>query len=170
MTTAEIIAGVLDREGAEYTDDPVDRGGATRWGITQDTLSEWRGKPVSKDAVAALTRAEAAEIYEHLYLVRSGFLHLVDERLRVLVLDWAVNSGIGTATKALQRVLGVPVDGVCGPVTLSAANTSDPTAVLKQLGRQRQQFYVSIVKRDPEQIRFLAGWLGRNWSVAVDPL
>ena len=170
MTTREIIDGLLAREGGEYSDDPVDRGGPTKWGVTMPALAEFWGRSVTAAQVAALTREEAAEVYEHQYLNRSGFLHLLDERVRVLALDWAVNSGIGTATKALQRLVGVEADGVCGPVTLAAANARDGRALVKQLGLARQHFYVSIVRRDPEQIRFLDGWLNRNWAVTVEPL
>jgi lysozyme family protein len=170
MTTAAIINGVLDREGAEFDDDPADRGGPCKFGVTLPVLAEFRGQSVTVAQLQALTREEAAEVYEHLYLNRSGFLHIADERARVLLLDFAVNSGIGTATKALQRLLGVEADGICGPVTLGAANALDGRALVKALGLARQRFYVQIVQHDPEQIRFLQGWLNRNWAVAVEPL
>ena len=170
MTTTDIINGLLEREGGEVTNDPLDRGGITRWGITLPVLAEWRGGHATPAMIEALTREEAGEIYEHLYLVRPGYLGLTDERVRVLVCDWAVNSGIGTATRALQRLLGVTVDGMCGPETLAATNRYDGRTLLKLLGHARQAFYVNIVVRDPEQIRFLHGWLNRNWAVSVDPL
>jgi lysozyme family protein len=170
MTVNEIISGLLEREGGTYTDDPVDHGGPTRWGITMPVLAEFRRCAVTPAQVEVLTREEAAEVYEHLYLIRSGFLHIVDERVRVLCLDWAVNSGITSATKALQRLVSVDVDGVCGPVTIGAVNRMDGRALVKALGRARQAFYCHIVQQSPDQIRFLQGWLARNWAVAVDPL
>jgi lysozyme family protein len=170
MTTREIIAGVLDREGSEFDDDPVDRGGPTRWGVTMPALAEFRGQSVTASQIEGLTREEAAEVFEHVYLNRSGYLHILDEKVRVMALDWAVNSGIGSATKALQRLVGVDVDGVCGPVTIGAINRTDGRALLKALGRARQAFYVHIVQQSPDQIRFLQGWLARNWAVAVEPL
>ena len=170
MTVNEIIGGLLEREGGEYTDDPVDHGGPTRWGITMPVLAEFRRGPVTAAQVETLTRDEAAEVYEHLYLIRSGYLHILDESVRVMALDWAVNSGIGSATKALQRLVGVEVDGICGPLTIGAINRTDGRSLLKALGRARQAFYVHIVQQSPDQIRFLQGWLARNWAVSVDPL
>jgi lysozyme family protein len=170
VTTEQLIAGIIDREGETFTDDSADRGGPTRYGITQAVLSEFRGQPVSAGQVAALTRDEAAEIYEHLYVMKSHFLHLLDERVRVMLIDWAVTSGLSAATKGLQRVLGVEVDGLCGPVTIGTANKVDGTWLLKSLGLARQTFYVRCAKADAGQLRFLEGWLNRNWAVSVDPL
>lgn len=178
MTEADILEAILTREGSAYTDRASDRGGPTRWGITIPALSDFRGTPVTAAQVAALTRDEAAEVLEHLYLVRSGYRAIADERVRALVVDWAVNSGVARATRYLQRTLGVePVDGICGPQTVAAANALDARQLLKRLGWARQVFYVRTALQDsrlpdlpPSDLDSLEGWLNRNWAVAVDPL
>lgn len=58
---SQLIQIAMKWEGSEYTDDPLDKGGATRWGITHARLSESRGYKVSKDDVRKLTKAEALE-------------------------------------------------------------------------------------------------------------
>jgi lysozyme family protein len=170
MTVTEIINRVLDAEGEEYSNYPEDRGHETKWGVTMPVLAEFRGCSVTVSQLQALTREEAFEVFEHLYANRSGFLQIRDERVSAMLIDFAVNAGIGAATKALQGVLGVTVDGICGPVTVAAVNSWDGAALLKRLGLARQKFYVGLVKRDPSQVVFLEGWLNRNWAVAVDPL
>lgn len=178
MTEAQIIDGILAREGGEYSNRASDKGGATRWGVTLPALAEFRGTPVTPAQVAALTREEAYEVLEHLYVVRSGYGRIADERVRALMLDWAVNSGVARATRYLQRTLGVePVDGDCGPQTAAAANAIDGRRVLKMLGLARQVFYIRTALQDdrlptlpPSDLDNLEGWLNRNWAVAVDPL
>ena len=179
MTTTDIINGRLLLEGGAYTDRPSDKGGPTRWGITIPVLSEFRKRLCTADDIKALTRDEAFEAIEHLFVIRSGFEKLTDERVRVLMIDWALNSDIPRATRWLQRTLGVTVDGVFGPETLGAANRHDGRLLLKQLGLQRQIFYVRTAIQDdriPEgvvtstNLENLEGWLNRNWKVAVDPL
>jgi lysozyme family protein len=170
VTTADLIAGILDREGGAFTQHVSDHGGATKYGVTRAALEAFRGSPVTIAAVQALTREEAYEVFEHLYIIRSGFLHVLDERVRVLLCDWAVNSGVQTAIRWAQRTVGVEVDGVCGPITIGALNGWDGTTLLKLLGHARQTHYARICADDPSQVVFLEGWLNRNWVVAVDPL
>jgi len=58
----QIIAEIIQREGG-FSDRTADRGGATNFGITIQTLAAWRKKPVTVDDVKKLTPAEATEIY-----------------------------------------------------------------------------------------------------------
>ncbi len=60
------LALVLKHEGG-YVDHPADPGGATNRGVTRATLAAWRGRPVSKAEVRALTRLEASAIYRKNY-------------------------------------------------------------------------------------------------------
>jgi lysozyme family protein len=177
MTDADIINGILDREGGEYSNRASDLGGPTRWGVTMPTLAAFRQAPVTADQVAALTRTEAYEIFEHLYVTRSGYGLIADESVRAMLCDWAVNTSVERATRWLQRTLGVEVDGACGPKTALAANAIDGRSLLKRLGLARQTFYVrtALVAIPAKTIRTtdldnLEGWLNRNWAVSVDPL
>ncbi len=119
MSIDALIDDILVREGG-FVDHPADRGGPTHYGITQATLSRWRQQPVTVQDVQALTLEEARAIYRHDYIERPGFLRIPDERLRALLVDWGVHSGPQTAIRALQRVLGVRLDGVLGPQTLAS--------------------------------------------------
>nr|WP_295389438.1 glycosyl hydrolase 108 family protein [uncultured Thiodictyon sp.] len=57
------VAVTLAQEGG-YVDDPQDPGGATNMGITLETLRHWRDDDsLGPDAVRALTRTDACEIY-----------------------------------------------------------------------------------------------------------
>lgn len=179
MTTADIVNGVLDREGETYTDRASDKGGPTKHGVTIPVLSTFRGRLCTAADIQALTREEAFECFEHLFVIRSGYEKLADERVRVLMIDWAINSDVPRATRWLQKTLGITVDGVFGPDTRDSANAINPRVLLKKLGLARQVFYIRTALQDdriPEgvvtstNLENLEGWLNRNWKVAVDPL
>lgn len=160
---AELIAAVIQREGG-YTDDPMDRGGPTNMGITQATLSGWRGHPVTPDDVKALTSAEAAAIYYEQYIRKPGFDAVPDDQLRGELFDIAVNSGPTNAVKMLQRALSVNDDGVFGPATLASLGASGPVRISLRLAAQRIRFLGNLIAHDPTQARFAGGWLSRAAS------
>ena len=73
MTEEAILAGILQREGG-YRFVPGDRGGATNFGITQETLGRWRklNRPATPEEVRALAKEEAEAIYYAQYLAPFG--------------------------------------------------------------------------------------------------
>lgn len=139
---ADVRKWVLASEGG-YVDHPDDPGGATNLGITKHTLEAWRGHPVSKDDVRALTRSEALEIYKANYwdTVQGDKL---PRGLDYAVFDYAVNSGPSKAARDLQRCLDVAVDGVVGVHTLAAARDANPVELIKCLCRRRWKFMKSL--------------------------
>jgi lysozyme family protein len=159
MTMREILDEVIRREGG-FVHDRLDPGGPTKFGITQFTLSNWRGHDVSADEVAALTYDEAVRIYEKKYVEEPGFLQLPCP-LRPAAVDFAVNSGPVTAIKQLQRSLGVTADGILGPATLAAVRMSDLTRVQTEYAKFRVRYLASLVVAQPVKTRFLLGWLNR---------
>ena len=75
------------------------------------------------------------------------------------VFDWAVNSGVSQASKALQRVLGVLDDGIIGSRTVAATcRQENQTVVVEAISQKREDFYRSLGTFDT----FGRGWLRRN--------
>lgn len=133
------LAHVLKWEGG-YVDHPSDPGGATNHGVTRQTLTNWRGRPQSREDVRALTRDEAAQIYRARYWDRCR-CDEIPAGLDLMVFDAAVNHGPGQAVRLLQQGLGVRVDGLIGPVTLAAARGADLTPALIETAARRMAFY-----------------------------
>ena len=162
----EMLAQVVAREGP-FVHLAADRGGSTNWGITASTLAAWRRKPVSDDDVKALTQAEALTIYRTLYFDRPGFAKL-PRALQPLMLDFGVNSGPPLAVRALQECLGLTPDGALGPLTLAAVEHAcfhdDASHLLTALSKWRVMMLTRLVRRDPMQLTFLAGWMSRTLS------
>lgn len=152
---------VLANEGG-FSNDPVDRGGATNWGITQADLSRWRKKLVTIDEVRALKKDEAKAIYREFYWDKLRLDEVDDKALAIAVFDQAVNRGAVTAAKHLQSVLGVQADGKIGPQTIEALEKRNPRTVLYDFVKAAQISYSRIVQGNPSQSRFLVGWINRT--------
>lgn len=159
MTPDAIIDEILAAEGG-YVDDPDDRGGPTHFGITQATLSEWRGEQASRQDVRALTEDEAREIYRHRYLEEPRIDEL-PARLQPLLVDSAVQHGTGLAVRWLQEAAGTTTDGVIGPVTLEAVRDAPVPDLYRQVLAKRIRYYGWIISNDHSQARFALGWMRR---------
>lgn len=162
MTTEDAITAVLAREGGgKFTNDPADRGGPTKYGITQAALAFYRGHPVSAQDVEQLQEPEARAIYRANYIEKPG-LHLIeDDELRAALFDFGVNSGPRAAIRALQEALSVPADGVLGPQTLEALALANAKKMRAEVVAERVVFLGRLISADPTQARFAHGWLRR---------
>lgn len=159
MTDRQLLDRLLAREGSAYVDDPADRGGCSRYGITRQTLSDWRATTVTCGDVRALTAQEARDLYAARYL--APFAGVQDWRLREALLDAAVHHGPSRATRWLQQVLGVEDDGRIGPLTLAALATVSADDVRRGVIQRRLAFLGQLLAGDPTQARWAHGWLRR---------
>ena len=162
MTDADVLDRILLAEGGDtFTNDPRDAGGATKYGVTARTLGEWRhlGRQATVAEVEALTEADARAIYTARYL--RPFAAVSIAPLRAQLADFGVTSGPATAIKALQRVLGVTVDGVIGDETLTAIQVAPWRLTQNALVGARCKFYSDLAERHPKDRAFLRGWIRR---------
>jgi len=159
----DLIERLIDREGG-FVDHPADRGGPTNMGITLETLSRWRGRPVSVKELQGLEKREAVAIYRTEYWSAPKFYWL-DGNAPVLVLelllDMSVHHGPATTIKMLQRAVGVEVDGILGPVTAGAAMHRSGGMLMADLVTQRLELFGKIISGDSSQHAFALGWLRR---------
>lgn len=165
MTDYEIIDRIIEREGGDkYTDRPSDRGGPTKFGVTQRAWREYRARHAEPlpEHVRDLTLEHARQFYwiEHV----APFEWIADDALRELAVDCSVNHGRTRATKWLQEAAGVVADGAIGPKTRAAVNTK-ASVVYAKLLRRRFKFYAEIASdqlpADPD-LPNLRGWISRG--------
>lgn len=154
------ISKLLRLEGG-YVNHKNDKGGCTNKGITLGTLRQFYGYGVSCDDIKELTDKEAAEIYKKGYWDPCYGDKIECTRVAQILVDWAVNSGVKTAIKAVQKIVGTTPDGIMGPITLNAINTYGPHTLFDKIKEARIKFYEDIVKENPSQKVFLKGWLNR---------
>lgn len=149
MTTFDkVIDFVLTHEGgATITEDPMDPGGLTKYGISQ------RAHPLLN--IRMLTEEAARQIYREDYWnkIRGDEL---PPALAVVVFDCAVNQGPHAAIRILQQAVGVNDDGILGPKTLAAASAAG-SMVLAELVARRMVAY----GLNPKFTRYGLGWSRR---------
>lgn len=165
MTRFQICLPLVLVSEAGYVDHPDDPGGATNLGMTQAALAAWRGRPVSKAEVRALTVADVAPIYETQYW-RAAACDRLPAGVDYMVFDMAVNSGVVRAAKYLQLAVGVEADGHIGPVTLAALARKAPAEVVRTMAGERLAYYRGLANFPI----FGKGWLRRLARVRRDAL
>lgn len=156
---ADMIDLLIAREGgAKVVAHPNDPGGVTKYGISQRAYPDID--------IRNLTYEQARLIYTTDYLVKPGINKLTHPILCEMTLDFAVHSGVRTAIKSLQKLLGVQRDGVIGPQTVAAANAATATEVdaqplISTYGRERIGYLIRQCQTKPDKLTFLNGWIMR---------
>lgn len=179
------VEELIEREGG-YVDHPNDRGGPTKYGITLETLSEYRGEECTASDVKALEKSETRGIYTNKYYYGPKF-DKIAEPLSEFMFDMGVMSGPDTSVKIVQRTVNmfspaykkagfnsdgikIRVDGVNGPKTRSAINTSMGffgTYFYMAVIEERKNYLYAIVENNPSQEDFIDGWINRTEKFEV---
>ena len=177
MDVTQLIDDVIGREGG-YSNHPADRGGATRWGITEAVARAhgYRGD------MRSFPRDEAVRLYKRIYWERPGFARIGDLAPSIAseLFDTGVNMGPGVAVSFLHRALnalnrgasdyadivpGVRVDDA----TVSALSTflmkrapHGEAVLMKALEALQGERYLDLAERRPANEAFLYGWLANR--------
>jgi len=158
----DIITEILRREGWDkYTNDPDDRGGPTKWGITQKAWSDYIGRDATENDIKDIDEQEARDFYTEIYVIAPNFHKILNETVRELVIDCGVNHGPLRAVKWVQRSAFVARDGNLGPISLNAINMMDPLECFLETLAYRIRLYGRIVSRDHSQAKWISGWNNR---------
>jgi lysozyme family protein len=136
MNFDQALAKMLGHEG-DYSDHPSDRGGKTRFGITEAVAREVGYRGDMRELPLDLAR----RIYKERYW---GACDALPEAIRFHVFDAAVNSGTGQAAKWLQRACGATEDGIIGPKTLQAVNAMPPLRLVARYSGIRLEFMAGL--------------------------
>lgn len=164
MTTSsafETAHAFIEKWEGGFANHPDDPGGATNFGITLDTLSRWRGKPVSVEDVRNLTIEEAREIYFANYWtpLRADEMPV---SVALMTYNAGVNSGPSRGAKLLQKALNehgqnLAVDGQIGKKTLTAVGQVDERRIIDSYAAAHESFYRGLRRFGT----FGRGWLNR---------
>ena len=152
---------VLKHEGG-YVDHPKDPGGRTNMGITQAVYEKYLNRTVTEEEMKNIKIGDVRIIYKENYWDKVKGDDL-PSGVDFCVFDWAVNSGVSRASKALQKIIGAKADGVIGPNTLKAVESADSEVIIQQLTEAREDFYKRLSTFDT----FGKGWLNRNEKTAL---
>lgn len=145
MTFDVAFDRLIGHEGG-YVNNPKDPGGETNWGISK------RSYP--NVDIKNLTRDGAKVIYLRDFWNRIHADEMPDG-VAFQAFDFAVNSGIETAVRHLQRAIGVADDGHWGPISRAAVQQQSETDTIMRLNAERLDFMTR-----------LSNWpnAGRGWA------
>lgn len=172
-TFDDALRHTLGLEG-DYSDDPRDSGGKTRYGITEARAREWGYTGAMAELPLSLTK----RIYKESYwdLLRLDQVADLSPAVAMEMFDTAVNCGTAVPVKFLQRLLNVfnrnqtdypdlVVDGLIGRSTLTALRDFlnsrgklGAQVLVEALNSLQGAFYTELAERRPKDEAFAFGW------------
>lgn len=176
MSIESMIEATIGKEGG-FVDHPADRGGATRWGITE-RVARANGYT---GPMRELPREKAVAIYRQEYAIKPGFAAVgeVYPRLGEELFDTGVNMGPARPSLWLQEWLNalnqggkiypdIREDGQIGAGTIAALKAfrahrgaEGEARLLAAMNADQGVRYKQIARANPSQEAFVYGWLGR---------
>lgn len=147
MKFEDVFDRLIGHEGG-YVNDPKDPGGETNWGISK------RSYPTVD--IKNLSRWAARDIYRRDFWDKVQADKLPDG-VAFQLFDFAVNSGMETAVRYLQRAVGVADDGHWGPVSQAAMERLSESDLIMLVLAERLGFMTRL-KNWPDASR---GWARR---------
>ena len=172
-----LIEDLIGREGG-YSNHRSDRGGATRWGVTE-AVARAHGYA---GEMRSLPRDEAETIYRRTYWLRPGLDRAAMRAPKVAaeLFDTGVNMGPDTAVGFLQRALNALNRGARDYPDIAPSPRIDAatekaldgfmrkrprggeTVLLKAIEALQGERYLAITERRPANEAFLYGWLANR--------
>ncbi len=187
MTKFEIAHSITMGHEGGYANDPVDTGGETIFGVTRrdhpnspiwKLVDTYKSKYGLAIAIPMLNKDNtikdlAKAIYKTGYWDINKLDQINNQEICNEMFDTAVNMGVGTAARFLQKALNytnknqqafpdLKVDGAIGSITLDRVNKHpNPSLLYAILNVQQGARYLEIMDKAPAQERFALSWFSR---------
>lgn len=169
----DAIGTVLAHEGG-FSDDPVDPGGATNYGVSLRFLRD-AGIDLNQDGVIderdvrSMTVEQAVAVYRSEWWEPLQLGAIAVQVVATKIFDAAVNMGSGTVVRMVQQCLSrlgvmLAVDGRMGPQTLGALNHVDHEWFLTEFRAALAARYRYLIEQHPQLARFRLGWMRRAYA------
>lgn len=159
--------------GAKYRNSKIDRGGATKYGIT---IATWRtvgydkngdGK-IDENDVKLITEEDFTKVLKKNFWDKWKADQIKNQKVAEILVDWLWASGKWGIIKP-QQLLGVKADGIVGKQTLAAVNGyPNQRQLFDAIKNARKAYIDKVIKNDPRQIAHKVGWLNRINSITFE--
>jgi lysozyme family protein len=175
------LAKTLAHEGG-YSNDSDDPGGMTYCGISRRAWPKWEGWRYADNRAASSPSVQATiRDYEYLQKLVADFycanfwlpIHgdeIESQEIAEYLFDFAVNSGVSDAVKALQQANNrwfpdspLKVDGIIGHDTITSlfVYNDSPHAFMDTFKTFRLAHYMNAIADNPKLAKFARGWVAR---------
>lgn len=170
---------LLSHEGG-FNDIKGDSGGATNKGVSlrfalstldldKDGFKDAdfdKDGDIDVDDIKKVSKEDAKKIYKLYFWDKIKGDQITSQSVAEIVFDHAVNAGVQSASKLLQRALNsmfseVIVDGDLGPKTIMFTNKTNGKVLFNLIKQGRVDFYNNLVAQKPTLEKFKKGWLNR---------
>jgi lysozyme family protein len=151
-----------DEGGYQLTDIPGDRGGQTYAGIARKPNPGWAGWQFIDRKDFGSATPLVREFYKSNFWDRVRGDDITNQAIAETIFNFAVNTGVGVASKLAQLIVGTTPDGAIGPKTLERLNICTAEKFLPAYTLAKIQRYVNICMKDRSQSKFLLGWVRRS--------
>lgn len=164
----KLVPHITRWEGG-FVNDPDDLGGATNRGVCYRTYKLYcsrkkRPVPTIED-LKNVSDEEFTDILKSMYWDACRADKIESQSVANAIVDWAWNSGTVTASKEVQKVLGVTADGIIGNITLAAINSRSPLPLFGAIQEARKAYIDKICVSRPANRKFMKGWILRVSSM-----
>ena len=178
MDISVAINDIIDNKEGGYVNDNCDRGGETKYGITQ-SVARYNGY---HGEMCNLSREYAEMIYNKIYWSSPGFCYvaLTSEDVALKLFDMGVICGVSFACCSFQRVLNVfndkgllyqdlKIDGDIGPLTRGAFRAYvgyrgqiGVINFIKVLNGIQVSRFLDLAELNETQEKFFYGWIDKR--------
>lgn len=167
----KLVPHIIKFEGG-FVNDPDDLGGATNRGVCYRTYKLYcsrkkRPVPTIED-LKNISDEEFSDILKSMYWDACRADKIESQSVANAIVDWAWNSGTVTASKEVQKVLGVTADGIIGNITLAAINSRSPLPLFGAIKQARLAYIDKICVSRPANRKFMKGWFRRVESLKFE--
>ncbi|WP_380778090.1 glycoside hydrolase family 108 protein [Sphingomonas sp. R86520] len=181
-TIDQLVDEVIGREG-DYSNHPADKGGPTRWGVTEQVARAFG----YKGDMQVFPRESAVTIYKRRYWtdVRFDQVATVFPRVAAEMFDTGINMGQAIAGGFLQRALNLLnagatlypdmlVDGQIGAMSIAGLQSykqrrgvAGEEVLLKTIDGFQVGRYADITEARPANEAFFYGWIANRIGIAA---
>lgn len=175
---------LIQHEGG-FVNHARDRGGATKYGLTQNwinallkqkdeqtlvirsVLGLTNADNIHANRIKLISKDQAKQIYYELWWKMYHFDLIESDLIAIKLFDISVNIGPDTAILKLQNILNksfkhsLRLDGVIGIKTASAVARTNEKQLYGAYKSELISYYFDVVHSNPRQEQFLQGWLNR---------
>ena len=154
MTFMDAMRVIFDNEGG-YSNNPLDPGGETKFGISKRSYPNVDIKNMTLD--------KAAVIYKRDYWDKING-DALPYPVALVAFDIGVNAGIHEAAILLQKSVDVVQDGNIGPKTINAVKNHDIIELINEFSTLRMLYYISLANFKI----FGKGWTKRSFDTHTE--
>ncbi len=158
---------LIENEGHQFTNDPRDSGGATKYGVTQRAYERWVGHVVLSTDIKDLQIQTAKKFYFDLYWKGVGCDKITSKAVAISIFDTGVLYGTFNSARMAQKAanlclgISLSMDGLLGQKSLEAINSMDENEFLMKFNMLIMQRIDAVILSSHKNEAYRKGWMRR---------